>query len=104
MHSDNPQLNTIIGMLISLGINLEKHDKYLTEINNHMHENIVSKNNILKELFYNIEYVKNQSNDIIKTIGERKVVSLGHNILINLDIKYKEITQLLEELEQIVIT
>ena len=55
----------------------------------------MSKNNILKELFYNIECLKNQSNDIIKTLGENKNVSLYHNTfektITNLDKKYKEI-------------
>ena len=104
IHSDNSQLNTTVDMLIASGLNLEQEDKYLTEINNHIHENIISKLNILKELFYNIEYVNNQSNDVIKTIGERKDISLCHNILINLDKKYKEIKHFSEELKQIVIT
>ena len=69
-----------------------------------MWENIISKNNILKELFYNIEYVKNQSNDVIKIIREMKEESLSHNILIKLDAKYREIKQLLSELKQMVIT
>ena len=39
---------------------------------------------------------------MIKIIGERKDVSLGKNVLINLDVKYKEIKQLLTELKKIV--
>ena len=43
---------------------------------------------MLQELFYNIEYVKSQSSDIIKIIGQRKNVYLGHDLLIDLDRKY----------------
>ena len=57
MHSDNPHLNTITDIWISLGLNLGKQVKYLTEINNQMRENIISKNNILKILFYSVKYV-----------------------------------------------
>ena len=95
IHSDNSQLNTFIDMLIALEINLEKQDKYLAEINTYIHENIVSKNNISKNLFNKIEYVKNQSNDIIRTLGQSKHVSIHRNTfektITKLDKRYKDI-------------
>ena len=91
-------------ILISLSLNLEKQVKNLTEISNQMRENIILENNILKELIFNIEYAKNQSNDVIKIIGEMKIVSLGQNILIKLDARYREIKQFLTELKQTVTT
>ena len=97
-----------MNMLITLGVSLEKQDKYLVKINTYIHENIVSKNNMLKELFNNIEYVKNQSNDIIRTLREIKSVLKNQNLLekvmTNLGNRYREIRQLLEELKQAVIT
>ena len=90
-------------MLISLGINLEKHDKHLTKVNTHIHGSMVSKNNILKE-FNNIEYIKSQSNDILLTVGKIKnlttnqsifeIVNLLQKDTINLERKYEEIRQL----------
>ena len=83
IRSDNPQLNTIIDMLISLSTHLEKQDKDNPLID--------MKRNLSQKLVHNMEYVKNQNNDIIKAIGQRKNTSLGPNILIDLDKKYKEI-------------
>ena len=74
MHSDNPQQNTIIDTLIALGLNLEKQSKDLTEIHNSIYENTIFKRNRLQELFHNIEYIKNQSNDIVKIISQRRIV------------------------------
>ena len=51
IHNDNPHLNTITYILISLSLNLEKQVKNLTEYSYQMKENIILKNNILKELF-----------------------------------------------------
>ena len=56
-HGENPHSNSITDILISLGLNLEKQVNYCTEINERMREIIVSKNNVLKELSFNIEYV-----------------------------------------------
>ena len=87
MHRENPYLKSITDILIWLGLKLGKRVKYRTEINKRIREIIVPKNNILKELSFNIEYGKNQNNDLIKMIRGKKNVSLRNNILIKLDIK-----------------
>ena len=93
MHGDNPQLNSIIDTIISLGIQLEKQDK-----------NIPIKRETSQELFYNLEYVKNQNNVIIRTIGSNRNGLLNLHNLRELDKRYNEIKQLLQEIKQLIKT
>ena len=90
MHGDNPQLNSIIDMLISLGTHLEEQGK-----------TSLPKNKISSNLHYNIEYDKSQNNDIRRIIGATKSnFSSSHNLR-DLDKRYNEIKQLLEEIKHL---
>lgn len=81
VHSENPQLNNIVDMLISLGISLEKFDGQMHRINTHIHSSIVSRNIIFEELVNNIDYIKQQNNEIIGKLGQNN----SQNILVLLD-------------------
>ena len=87
MHGENPQLNSIIHLVISLGIHLGKQDK-----NNPPHAGIS------QEVFYNFEYIKNQNNDILGIIGANKNNSSNLQNFKRLDEKYNQIKQLLKKL------
>ena len=93
MHGENPQLNSIIDLVISLGIHPGKQDK-----------SIPSKRLIPQELFYRLEYIKNQNNDILRIMGSNSNdLSNLHNLR-KLDEKSNEIKQLIEEIKQLIKT
>ena len=93
MHRENSQLNSIVDLVISLGIHLGKQDK-----------NIPPKTVISQELLYNLEYIKNQNNYIIGIIGSNKNNCSNLQNLKKLDEKYNQIKQLLEEIKQLIKT
>ena len=50
---------------------------------------------------HNLDYIKIQNNDILRSLGLTKTNS---NYFKDLDSKYTKITQLLEEIKQLIIT
>ena len=93
MHGENPQLNSIIDLIISLGIHLGKQEK-----------NISPKAIISQEVLFNLEYIKNQNTDVLRTIGFNKNNCLNLQNLRRIEGKYNQIEQLLREIKQLIKT
>ena len=80
LHGENMQLNSSIDLVISLGFHLENQDKNKNPGN----------------LMMNLDYIKTQNNDILKSLGLTKNNS---NYFKDLDNKYTKIIQLLEKIK-----
>lgn len=114
MHQENSQPNTTFDLLISLGINLGKYHHNMINLNNQINTDQVARNRIINLLRCNIEYIKNQNNDLIKSLREIKklahkqaildVINWTQNNTIRLDNKYQEIKHSLDELKQLIVT
>ena len=90
LHGENMQLNSLVDWIISLGTHLEKQDTLS-----------IYQNKSPSNLMHNLDYIKIQNNDILRSLGLTKTNS---NYFKDLDSKYTKITQLLEEIKQLIIT
>ena len=92
MHEENLQLNSIIDLIISLGTHLGKQEK-----------NISPKAITSQEVLFNLEYIKNQNTDVLRTIGFNRNDSPNLQNL-KREGKYNQIEQLLREIKQLIKT
>ena len=93
MHGENPQLNSIIDLIISLGTHLGKQEK-----------NISPKAITSQEVLFNLEYIINQNTDVLRTIGFNRNNSPNLQNLRRIEEKYNQIEQLLREIKQLIKT
>ena len=91
-HGENMQLNSIVDLIISLGTHLEEHGKHN-----------MSRNESSSDVMHNLDYIKNQNNNVLKILGTTKSNSSSINLK-DLDKKYTKIKQLLEEIKQLIVT
>lgn len=70
VYSENSQLNSVVNMLIFLGISLDKFDGQMHRINTHIHSSSIFKNKIFGDLVNNINYIWQHNNDIIGKLGQ----------------------------------
>ena len=86
LHGKNMQLNSLVDLIISLGTHLENQDTHISNPST---------------LLINLDYIKTQNNDILKSL----VLTENHsNYLIDLENKYTKIIRLLEEVKHLIIT
>ena len=69
LHGENMQLNFLVDFLISLGTHLENQKIHTPNLNN---------------LLRNLDYIKTQNNDILKSLG----LTEKHNYFKDLETKY----------------
>ena len=80
------QLNSLVDLIIPLGTHLKNKNTHISNSN---------------MLLINLDYIKTQNNDILKSIGLTKNNS---NYFKALDNKCTKILQLLDEIKQLIIT
>ena len=85
LHDENMQLNSLVDLLISLGTHLENKNTHISNSNT---------------LLINLDYIKTQNNDILKSLG----LTDKQNYFKDLETKHTKIIRLLEEIEHLSIT
>ena len=86
LHGENMQLNSSVDLIISLGKHLKNKNTHTSNSNT---------------LLINLDYIKTQNNDILKSLG----LTRNHpDYFNNLETKYTEIIRLLEEIKHLIIT
>lgn len=93
-------------MLISLGIGLEKFDGQMHRIDTHIHSSIISRNKIFGDLVNNIDYIRQQNNELIGKLGQNnsQSISILSDDVRKLHSKYNKIRKTLEELKHLIFT
>ena len=85
LYGENMQLNSLVDLLISLGTHLENKNTHISNSNT---------------LLINLDYIKTQNNDILKSLG----LTEKYNYFKDLETKYTKIIRLLEEIKHMIIT
>ena len=85
LHSDNMQLNSLVDLLISLGVHLELTNKPRLNYDT---------------LLRNLDYIKTQNHDILKVLGKTE----KYDYFKDLETKHIKIIKLLEEIKHLTIT
>lgn len=70
--SEDKGVNTIIDLIMSLALNIAISDKSMEKINTHIHNSMVSRNEILRTQSTNLDYIKEQCSCIIKKVNKIK--------------------------------
>ena len=85
LHGENMQLNSLVDLLISLGIHLGNKNTPMLNCNT---------------LLRNLDYIKTQNHDILKVLGTTE----KYDYFKDLETKYTKIIKLLEEIKHLIVT
>ena len=85
LHGENMQLNSLVDLIIPLGTHLKNKNTHISNSN---------------MLLINLDYIKTQNNDILKSLG----LTDKQNYFKDLETKHTKIIRLLEEIKHLSIT